>query len=77
MRPFIFSNGVTIPKGTLVAIPSSAVYMDEANHHDPDTFDGFRFAKLRESEGDTATSRYQTVSTSSEHLAFGVGRHTW
>jgi cytochrome P450 len=77
LRPFTFSNGVTIPAGTLIAIPGSAAHRDEANYHDPDTFDGFRFAKLRESEGDTTTGRYQTVSTSSEHLAFGLGRHTW
>ncbi|KAF8491191.1 cytochrome P450 [Russula emetica] len=76
LRPFTFSNGVTIPAGTLIAAPGSAVYTDEANYHDPDSFDGFRFAKLRESEGDKTTSRHQTVSTSSEHLAFGLGRHT-
>jgi len=76
LRPFTFSNGVTIPAGTLIAIPASAAYRDEAYYHDPDTFDGFRFAKFRESEGDT-TARYQTVSASSEHLTFGLGRHTW
>jgi cytochrome P450 len=77
LRPFTFSNGVTIPVGTLIAIPGSAAHRDEANYPYPNTFDGFRFAKLRESKGDTTTSRYQTVSTSSEHLAFGLGRHTW
>ena len=77
LRPFTFSNGVTIPTGTLIAIPASAAHRDEAKYHDPDTFDGFRFAKLRESEGDTATGRYQTVSITSEILTFGFGRHTW
>ena len=77
LRPFTFSNGVTIPAGTLVAIPASATHTDERLYPNPDEFDGFRFAKLRESEGNTATSRYQTVSTSSEHLPFGLGRHTW
>ena len=77
MRPFTFSNGVTIPAGTHIVIPSSVAHRDEAKYHDPDTFDGFRFAKLRESDGDTTTSRYQTVTPSSEHLSFGIGRHTW
>ncbi|KAI0277140.1 cytochrome P450 [Russula aff. rugulosa BPL654] len=76
LRPFTFSNGVTIPAGTLVAIPGSAAHRDEANYHDPDTFDGLRFARLRESEGDMATNRYQAVSASSENLTFGLGRHT-
>jgi cytochrome P450 len=77
LRPFTFSNGVTIPTGTLISMPGSAIHRDKAIYHDPDTFDGFRFAKLRESEGETTTSKYQTVSASSEHLAFGLGRHSW
>ncbi|KAF8467570.1 cytochrome P450 [Russula ochroleuca] len=77
LRPFTFSNGVTVPAGTLVSIPASTTHTDERIYPNPDEFDGFRFAKLRESgEEDTMTSRYQTVSTSSEHLAFGIGRHT-
>ena len=77
MRPFTFSNGVTVPAGTLVAIPANAIHTDEKNYPNPDEFDGFRFAKLRESEGDVTLSRHQTISTSSENLAFGLGRHTW
>lgn len=79
MRPFTFSNGMTIPAGTLVATPGSASYKDEANYHDPDGFDGFRFAKLRESlsEENTFTNRYQTVYTSSEQLVFRLGNDMW
>jgi len=77
LRPFTFSNGVTVPAGTLVSIPASATHRDERIYPNPDEFDGFRFARLRESEGGTMTTRHQAVSTSSEHLAFGLGRHTW
>ena len=77
LRPFTFSNGVTVPAGTLVSVPAGATHTDERLYPNPNEFDGFRFAKLRESEGDTTTSRYQTISTSSEHLSFGLGRHTW
>jgi cytochrome P450 len=77
LRPFTFSNGVTIPAGTLVSIPASSIHTDERIYPNPDEFDGFRFAKLHESEEDTMTNRYQTVSTSGEHLPFGIGRHTW
>ena len=76
LRPLKLSNGMTIPAGTLVAIPSSATHRDEISYPNPDEFDGFRFAKLRE-DGETETSRYQAVSTSSEHVTFGLGRHTW
>jgi cytochrome P450 len=77
LRPFTFSNGVTIPAGTLVSIPASAVHTDERTFSNPDEFEGFRFSELRESEGDAMTGRHQTVSVSSEQLASGLGRHTW
>ncbi len=77
LRLLTLSNGMTIPVGTLVAIPSSSTHRDEITYPNPNEFDGFRFAKLRESEGDTTTSRCQAVSTSNEHVAFGVGRHAW
>ena len=77
LRPFTFSNGVTVPAGTLVSIPASATHRDERIYPNPDEFDGFRFAKLRESEGNRMASGYQTVSSSSKQLAFGLGRHAW
>ena len=77
LRPFTFSNGVTVPAGTYVSIPASATHADERIYSNPDKFDGFRFAKLREGEGDTRSSRYQSVSPSGEHLPFGLGRHAW
>jgi cytochrome P450 len=77
LRPFTFSNGVTVPAGTIVAVPASSAHTDERIYLNPDEFDGFRFAKLREIEKNTAASRYQSVFTSSEYLVFGLGRHTW
>ncbi|KAF8467577.1 cytochrome P450 [Russula ochroleuca] len=75
LRPFTFSNGVTVPAGTIVSIPASAAHIDERIFPNADEFDGFRFLKLRESDGGTLSSRYQAVSGSSEHLVFGLGRH--
>ncbi|KAF8463176.1 cytochrome P450 [Russula ochroleuca] len=76
LRPFTFSNGVTVPAGTFVSIPASATHTDESIYPNAEEFDGFRFAKLRESKDDKITRRHQTVSTSSENLAFGLGKHT-
>ena len=75
LRPLKLSNGMTIPAGTLAAIPASATHRDEMTYPNPDEFDGLRFAKLHEDE--TVTSKYQAVSTSCENVAFGLGRHTW
>jgi cytochrome P450 len=75
--PFTFSNGVTIPAGTIVALPLLAIHTDEEIYPNPHEFDGFRSSKLREKEGDATATRHQTVAASAEHLTFGLGRHTW
>jgi cytochrome P450 len=68
---------MTIPAGTLVSIPMRATHADESIFENPDEFDGFRFAKLHESEGNAETNRHQMVSTSTENLNFGLGKHAW
>jgi len=77
LRPITFSNGVTVPAGTKIFIPSNAAHIDERIFTNPDVFDGFRFAKLLEGEGDKTNNRCKTVSISHEQLSFGVGRHAW
>lgn len=77
IRPFTFSNGVTIPAGTMVAAPSSTIHVDEEIHSDPEKFDGFRFCELRDNDGNVARMKSSAVSTSPNHLAFGLGRHVW
>ncbi|KAI0001032.1 cytochrome P450 [Russula vinacea] len=74
MRPFTFSNGITVPAGTVVAAPLSAIHTDGEIYSNPDEFDGFRFAKVREHDGDSMASRHQTGTTSITHLPFGHGR---
>jgi cytochrome P450 len=64
--------------GTLVALPQRALHTDGDIYSNPDEFDGFRFSEIRkQEEGDVMVVTHQTVSTSSEHLAFGLGRHQW
>ncbi|KAI9440521.1 cytochrome P450 [Lactarius indigo] len=74
LRPFTFSNGVTVPAGTAIAVPAAAAHMDEDIYTNAEEFDGFRFAKLRERDG-VALAGYQAVSGSTEYLTFGYGRH--
>ncbi|KAH9072825.1 cytochrome P450 [Lactarius deliciosus] len=74
LRPFTFSNGVTVPAGTFIAVPSAAVHMDGEIYPNPEEFDGLRYAKLRERDGDAATGQ-QATSTSAEFFTFGYGRH--
>ncbi|KAI9434918.1 cytochrome P450 [Lactarius psammicola] len=74
LRPFTFSNGVTVPAGTLVAAPTGAINRDGEIFPNPEEFDGFRFAKPREGDGNAVAVR-QALSTSADNLTFGIGRH--
>jgi hypothetical protein len=76
LRPFTFSNGVTVPAGTQISVPSVAVHTDGEIYPNPKKFDGFRFAQLRERNGVTVAGQ-QATSTSSEYFAFGYGRNAW
>jgi cytochrome P450 len=76
LRPFTFSNGVTVPTGTLIAAPLIAIHTNGEIYPNPEEFDGFRFAKVREHDGVTVGGQ-QSTSTSAEYLTFGYGRHAW
>ncbi|KAJ7509510.1 cytochrome P450, partial [Mycena galericulata] len=76
---FTFSDGTHIPVGSMVNVASRAQHFDPANYEHPDTFDGFRFSKMREErerEGIEGSFNRHMISTSVEHLAFGHGEHT-
>jgi cytochrome P450 len=47
----------------------------KALYDNAEQFDGFRFARMRESEGES--TKHQMVSLSQDFVAFGNGRHAW
>ena len=75
MVDFTFSDGTLVRKGELVAAPAHALHRDEAFYENPLEFDGFRFANIREEDGEGA--KHQMVATSSAYLPFGHGQHAW
>jgi len=74
LRPFTFSNGVTIPAGTLVSLPARPIHVDDDIYPNAEEFDGYRFSKLREKNSNMA-AKHQMVTASAELLSFGFGRH--
>lgn len=66
-------DGTIFPPGITVTVPVSQISMDPSIYADPETFDGFRFAKLREKKGDE--SKWQYVSTNKDSLNWGHGVH--
>lgn len=75
LKDFTFSNGTVLPAGTFLSVASYATHHDEANYAHPNEFDPFRFAQLRDQEGEEI--RHQMVSTNSQYLSFGHGKHAW
>lgn len=75
LKPFTFSDGTHIPQGTFFNVAVSAIHHDETKYSDPDTFDGFRFANMREVSGES--HRHHMVTATTESLHFGFGKHTW
>lgn len=73
LKDFTFSDGSTVPAGTLVGIPVLAEHHDEASYANPSVFDPFRFSRMREEAG--AGTKHQMVTLSADFLTFGIGRH--
>lgn len=75
LKDFTFSDGTTIPAGNFVAVASLSTHLDKINYESPDQFRGFRFADLREDEGESF--KHSAVSLGLDWVTFGIGRHAW
>ncbi|KAM7211717.1 Cytochrome P450 [Rhypophila decipiens] len=86
-KGFEFHDGLSIPVGSRIAVPSLAIRTDVANYADPLRFDGFRFARMKTSERAGSSSspdeertgdeegRFSASTPSEAYLPFGLGRH--
>ncbi|TFK44689.1 cytochrome P450 [Crucibulum laeve] len=66
-------DGTRVPPGHRVAIDMTAIHLNPDVYPDPGRCDLFRFAKLREIEGNDAKYGFATVDN--HYLPFGAGRH--
>jgi cytochrome P450 len=73
-RPFTLSSGLIIPAHTTIGIPTQAITMDPALYPDPETYDPWRFSKLRE-ESVENEGKAQYVASNPASMSFGYGRH--
>ncbi|KAB8268032.1 cytochrome P450, partial [Aspergillus minisclerotigenes] len=69
------SSGQYIPPDTSIETPLQAIYQDDSNYADSDTFDGFRFYKIWQGGGATVHARNQFVTSNEQNLVFGYGKH--
>ncbi|KAK7695491.1 hypothetical protein QCA50_000127 [Cerrena zonata] len=72
MKDYTFSDGTFIPKGTFVSAAVTPMHNDEEYYADATVFNPWRFAELRDGEGESL--KHQMASTNKEYLAFGHGK---
>ena len=75
IKDFQFSDGTFIPAGTLVSPAAASIHHDDKYYENANAFNPWRFADLREEEGEGF--KHQMVSTSVDFIPFGHGRHAW
>ena len=75
LKGFTFSDGTFVPEGTMIMVAARSIHYDEAFYDNAHAFEPFRFAELRELEGEGV--KHHFISTATEYLPFGHGRHAW
>ncbi|KAF5369084.1 hypothetical protein D9758_002904 [Tetrapyrgos nigripes] len=74
LKEFTFSDGTTVPAGTIIAVASNAVHHDQSKYSKPYEFDGFRYSLMREEDGEGI--KHQMATPDHENwLLFGAGHH--
>lgn len=76
MEDYTLSDGTFLPKGSVVSINAMSNHRNDRNYTNATSFDGFRFARKRENSTEDE-AKHQMVATSSDYLAFGLGKHAW
>ncbi|KAI8171865.1 Cytochrome P450 monooygenase 2 [Colletotrichum sp. SAR 10_75] len=72
-KDITLDEGIKIRRGERVVVDASAMKDPKIHGEDVDTYDIYRFRRMREEPG--KMHKAQLVTTSPEHLAFGHGQH--
>ncbi|PIL27969.1 cytochrome P450 [Ganoderma sinense ZZ0214-1] len=75
MKDLTLSDGTFLPRGTIVHAATYALHHDSTVLERADTFDAFRFARMRAATAARAKLQFAATTTSPEYLPFGHGAH--
>lgn len=76
-KPITLANGLHLPAGTRVAVPSNAILQDPSKvpGTDASIYDAFRYSRIREDrEHPENAQKYLMAKTDLDNLAFGYGK---
>lgn len=73
MTDYKFANGILISKGNVIVAPITSIHTDDSIYENAKEFDGFRFSRMREDQG----NNHDSSTTNTKFLTFGHGLHAW
>ncbi|KAF4826810.1 Cytochrome P450 monooygenase 1 [Colletotrichum tropicale] len=73
MKDVKLPDGSIIPAGSKIGVSAHAMW-DPSVHFDPGSWDGYRWLKMRQLEGQE--NLHQLATTTPQHIAFGHGKHS-
>lgn len=71
LQKHVLSDGFVLPRGSHISMPVNAIQNDPMTTPSPEIFDGFRYYKLRQKEGEGHL--HQFITTQNNILNFGHG----
>ncbi|KAJ3561249.1 hypothetical protein NP233_g10308 [Leucocoprinus birnbaumii] len=74
LKEWTLSDGTMIPPGTFVGVASDAMCKSELLFQDANTFKPFRFAEMREGDGELDSIKHHLVVLDNDHIIFGHGK---
>lgn len=75
MKDYTLVDGTFLPAGTFISCNALSQHLNDDIYENASEFRGFRFADLREEDGEG--TKHQFVSTATDYIPFGHGRHAW
>ncbi|KAI0079530.1 cytochrome P450 [Panus rudis PR-1116 ss-1] len=75
LRDFRLPNGVLVPKDTILGAPTECMHRDNEYYDNPEVFNPWRYYEMREDAEGVEGVKNQFVSTSTDYIAFGLGKH--
>lgn len=73
VKPYTFKDGLRIPANTQCCFPNYELNHDADVYPDPQTFDGYRFLRLRQT---VDSNKFHFAYVSDQSINFGAGTHS-